>query len=277
MQTVRYLVFDVETVADGELIARVRYPDEGLSPHEAIARYRAELTEKYANDFIPYTFQVPISVAIAKVDAKFRLTDVVVLDEPDFRPAQITSKFWRGWEQYRRPTLVTFNGRTFDVPLMELAAFRYGVSVPSWFDYGARSFEQPRNRYNVESHFDLQEALTNFGSTRFTGGLNLAAQLLGKPGKMDVHGDMIQDLFDQGDLSKINDYCRCDTLDTYFVFLRVQVICGHLRPDTERAIVADTQRWIEKSSRDIPAYRQYLSRWHSGSSDAWIAGPSPTS
>ena len=53
-----------------------------------------------------------------------------------------------------------------------------------------------------------------------TGGLNLVANLLGKPGKMDVQGDMVQDMYNAGRLADINDYCRCDVLDTYFVFLR---------------------------------------------------------
>ena len=155
----------------------------------------AELMEKYESDFIPYTFQVPVSIVVGKVSGDYRLIDLVVLDEPQFRPHVITEHFWRGWDKYRRPTLVSFNGRTFDLPLLELAAFRYGLSVPGWFNVAAKSFEQPRNRFNLDAHIDLQELLTNFGSTRFTGGLNLAANLLGKPGKMDVQGHMVQDLF----------------------------------------------------------------------------------
>ena len=166
--------------------------------------------------------------------ADFRLIDLVVLDEPEFRPHVITENFWRGWEKYRRPTLVSFNGRGFDLPLLELAAFRYGVSLPAWFNVGGKSFEQPRNRYNPQSHVDLCELLTNFGSTRFTGGLNLAANLLGKPGKMDVQGDMVQDMYDAGRLAEINDYCRCDVLDTYFVFLRTRVLVGQLSLDAEQ-------------------------------------------
>ena len=88
-------------------------------------------------------------MAVAQGDGDFRLTDVVVLDEPQFRPHVITENFWRGWEKYRRPTLVSFNGRGFDIPLLELAAFRYGVSVPGWFQAGGKSFDQPRSRYNI--------------------------------------------------------------------------------------------------------------------------------
>jgi len=258
---IRYLVFDIESVADAELVAKLRYPGESLEPADAVRRYRAELMEKYESDFIPYTFQVPVSVAVGKVGGDFRLQDVVVLDEPEFRPHVITENFWRGWEKYRRPTLVSFNGRGFDLPLMELAAFRYGVGVPGWFQAGAKSFEQPRSRYNIKSHIDLCELLTNFGSTRFHGGLNLAANLLGKPGKMDVQGHMVQDMYDEGRLAEINDYCRCDVLDTYFVFLRSRVMIGQLPLEAEQRIIADTKTWLQQKSEAVPAYRRYLENW----------------
>ena len=258
---VAYLVFDVESVADAALVARIRYPREPIEASEAVRRYRAELMEKYDSDFVPYTFQVPISVAAAKVSAEFQLIDLVLLDDPEFRPHAITEKFWRGWEAYRRPTLVSFNGRTFDIPLLELAAFRYGLSVPGWFNTAGKSFDHPRGRYNVQAHIDLCELLTNFGSTRFTGGLSLAANILGKPGKMDVQGDMVQDMYDAGRLAEINDYCRCDVLDTYFIFLRTRVLVGQLTLDAEQAIIARTKQWLQQNAPQVRAYQLYLDRW----------------
>jgi predicted PolB exonuclease-like 3'-5' exonuclease len=258
---IRYLVFDIESVADPELVAKLRYVGESIEPAKAVERYRAELLQKYESDFIPYTFQVPISVAVAKVTEDFRLDDVVVLDEPRFRPHVITENFWRGWEKYRRPTLVSFNGRGFDVPLLELAAFRYGLSVPGWFQPGGKSFDQPRSRYNIHAHIDLCEMLTNFGCTRFTGGLNLAANLLGKPGKMDVQGHMVQDMYNAGRMAEINDYCRCDVLDTYFVFLRTRVLVGQLPLETEQQLIAQTKHWLEQKAPEVAAYRLYLEHW----------------
>lgn len=258
---VSYLVFDTESVADASLVARLRYAGQALAPDEAVRRFRQEMLQRYESDFIPYTYQIPVAVAVAKVSADFRLQDLVALDEPAFRAHVITENFWRGWERYQRPTLVSFNGRSFDIPLLELAAFRFGISVPGWFGVGARSHEQPRGRYNLQGHLDLCELLTNFGSTRFAGGLNLAANLLGKPGKMDVQGHMVQEMYEAGRLADINDYCRCDVLDTYFVFLRTRVLVGQLTLETEQQIIAETKQWLEANAGRVPAFRQYLEHW----------------
>jgi len=257
---VRYLVFDIESVADGALVAKLRHPGAGVEPAEAVRQYRAELIAKFDSDFIPYTFQVPAAIVVAKVGSDFRLLDLVALDEPEFRPHVITEKFWRGWEAYRRPTLVSFNGRTFDLPLLELAAFRFGLPLTGWFG-GTKPYEQPRNRYNNEAHLDLHDVLTNYGASRFNGGLNLAANLLGKPGKMDVQGHMVQDLWNEGRLAEINDYCRCDVLDTYFVFLRTMVLIGQLPLALEQELVGQAREWIAERAGQTPAYAAYLERW----------------
>ncbi len=258
---VKFLVFDVESVADGTLVAKVRYPGEGLAPSEAVQRFREELIEKTGSDFIPYTFQVPVSIVVAKVDAGYGLIDLVALDDPEFRSHVMTKHFWIGWEAYHRPTLVTFNGRTFDVPLLELAAFRYGLNVPGWFNVHDKSWEQHRGRYNLQAHFDLHDVLTNFGATRFHGGLSLAANLLGKPGKMEVQGHMVQDLFDEGKLEQINDYCRCDVLDTYFVFLRSAVLLGRISLEREQELLETAKSWLTERVDQRPVFQQYLDHW----------------
>ena len=52
---VRYLLFDIESVADGRLVANVRYPGENLTPEQAITTYRSERLEQFNSEFIPYT------------------------------------------------------------------------------------------------------------------------------------------------------------------------------------------------------------------------------
>ncbi len=260
-QAFRYFVFDTESVADGQLVADIRYPAENLAPEEAIQRYRRELLEKTGSEFIPYTFQVPVSVSVGKVSADLELQEIVTLDEPHYRPHVITENFWRGWSGYGHPTLVSFNGRSFDIPLLELAAFRYGISVPEWFDTQLKSWDQYRNRYNQNAHLDLQELLCNFGASRIHGGLNLIANLLGKPGKMGIAGHMVQDLYQAGKIAEINDYCRCDVLDTYFVFLRSAVLQGQITLQREQELVEKTRVWLEQQFTERPAYSCYVDAW----------------
>jgi len=257
----RYFVFDIESVADGGLVSRLRYPDDKLEPAAAIARYRQELLEENGKDFIPYTFQLPVSLVIARLAKDYRLIDLVALDEKASRPHEIVRLFWDGWQKYGRPQLVSFNGRGFDMPLLELCAFRYGLSIPDWYAEDARSFDQPRNRYNTAAHFDLHEWLTNHGASRFTGGLSLAANLIGKPGKMDVAGHMVQDLWDAGKAAQIHDYCRGDVLDTYFIFLRSRVVAGDIDLKREQALIAQARGWIEEKAASTPGLARYLEAW----------------
>ena len=118
---VRYLVFDIESIADGDLIAKVRYPNEKYSAKKAIEVYCAERMEQYGTEFIPYTFHIPVSVAVIKVGEDLDLIDIVTLDSPEFRPHVITKHFWDGWKAYKKPTLVSFNGRTFDLSLIHIS------------------------------------------------------------------------------------------------------------------------------------------------------------
>ena len=261
MSDVKYLIFDIETVGDGDLIRKVRYPDEDLTPREAVDRYRRQLLEETGKDVLPLTFVLPVSVAIAKVAADYRLQELIVLDSPEFRPQEIVRRFWQGWQHYQRPTLVTFNGRGYDVPVLEVSAFRFGVSIPAWFNVDSRAFEQSRNRYNHDSHLDLQDLLTNFGSFRMHGGLNLLAHLIDKPGKAGIDGSQVQNLYNEGHVDRINDYCRCDVLDTYFVFLRSRVLLGKLTLQEEQTLTAMTRDLLSEQAENHPAYEHYLKTW----------------
>ena len=267
----RYLVFDIETVADGRLIQRIRYPaDKDMTPAQAIERYREQLLEQTGSDFIPHTFQLPVSIALVLVSADYQLIKLTSLDSPQFRPQVITKLFWRGWQHYGCPCFVTFNGRGFDIPVMELAAFRYGYPITSWF--AGNKWDQARNRYNTNAHLDLLDLMSNFGGARINGGLNLCATLLGKPGKIDTKGDMVQDLWNDGEHQRIDNYCQCDALDTYFVFLRSLVMRGHISIDQEQDIVSQAEHYLSEEASENPALEEYLAhnnRWQRCAEDDW--------
>ena len=71
----------------------------------------------------------------------------------------------------------------------------------------------------------------------------------------------MQDLYFGGQAEKINDYCRCDVLDTYFVFLRSRVLIGRLTQEEEQELVEDTREMLKSQADDHPAYQHYLEFW----------------
>jgi predicted PolB exonuclease-like 3'-5' exonuclease len=186
---------------------------------------------------------------VLRVGADFSLQALKCVDAPLYRPREIAKSFWLGLSFYTKCKLVTFNGRCFDLPLLELAAFRYGCPAREYFARG-------RNRYNGD--LDLMDWFTNFGASRgFPGGLDVLAKLIGKPGKMDVSGDQVYEMYKAGKYQEINDYCMFDTLDTYFIFLRTRVLTGDITPEQEIELIARAKKTLETQSAELPALKQY--------------------
>jgi predicted PolB exonuclease-like 3'-5' exonuclease len=255
-----FLIFDCESVPDGRLLGKVKYPSEEISAEEAVRRAQEEARgqSRVGSDFIPYTFQVPVAVCVIRTAADFALQQITPLGAPLFRPADIVCQFWDGMALYLkkhpRLKLVTFNGRGFDLPLMELAAFRYRIACSSVY------YRRTRNRFNGD-HIDLLDLLGNSGAARMPGGLNLLSKILGKPGKMETAGDRVYEMHRAGQLQEISDYCMHDTLDTYFVFLRTRVLTGELSGKQEEELVERTRIWLESRVSELPGLTKYLENW----------------
>jgi predicted PolB exonuclease-like 3'-5' exonuclease len=266
--TTAYLVLDTESVPDGDLIRRLRYPNDDITPDEAIARAQAEMREQSptASEFLPVTLQYPVAVCVLKVADDFTLQNLACLDAPQFRTEEIVRQFWRGVELYPGARIVSFNGRGFDLPLLELAAYDYGFCARDYFI-------NSRNRFQGK-HLDLMDWLSNFGAYRLTGGLDLLSKRLhgddrkrllggldGPPGKAGIAGDQVHAMYRAGRLQEINDYCLCDTLDTYFIFLRTRVVTGDISRDQLRVLVRRALEWLEAKAETMPAVAAYLQHW----------------
>ncbi|MGV2341127.1 MAG UNVERIFIED_CONTAM: 3'-5' exonuclease [Planctomycetaceae bacterium] len=71
----------------------------------------------------------------------------------------------------------------------------------------------------------------------------------------------LQNLYHEGKTDLINDYCRCDVLDTYFVFLRTQVLLGRISSQEERDLTSSARELLQSQAADHPAYQHYLKTW----------------
>lgn len=240
-----YAIFDIETRIDKALIRAVMYPRENLTDEQAYQRFREQIIEEREgrSGFLPIPFHVPVSIVVGNVSGGRILTAVEVLCAQHYSEEEIVCEFWRRVEAFPG-TLVSFNGRNFDLPVLELQALRYGCQAPRYFNekYGHRY------RYSEERHYDLFDFLSNVGASRIRGGFNLLARLIGLPGKTRVDGSMIQGLWDAGQLSTIHAYCRQDVIQTYGLFLRVELMRGRLSADEYQAIWEATASFREELS-----------------------------
>ena len=74
-------------------------------------------------------------------------------------------------------------------------------------------------------------------------------------------GDRVLDLFREGRVQEVNDYCLCDTLDTYFVFLRTRVFTGDILPEQEEELIEHARALLESKAAEYPVLRKYLDGW----------------
>lgn len=217
----RYTLVDIETRIEKNLVRAVYFPHTDITEEEAYQQVRQRLQKEQGSDFFPLSFHVPISIAVGQVNEERILTAVETLHESDYGEEALVRSFWQRLERFPG-TLVTFNGRNFDLPVLELQALKYGCSAPRYF--GSKT----RNRYAEEGHYDLYDFLTNHGAHRLRGGFNALAKLIGLPGKSEIDGSMVQQLWEDGRLPDIHRYCRQDVMQTYFLFLRVELMRGRL-------------------------------------------------
>jgi hypothetical protein len=228
---VRFAVFDIETRIDKALVKAVLQRGEDVSEEAAYEQARARVAARAGSDFLPLSFHVPVSIAVGLVDDERILTSVEVLGASSYSEAGIVCEFWERLESFDG-TLVSFNGRRFDLPVLELAALRHGCVIPRYFERGFRY------RYSDAAHYDLYDFLTNCGAYSVRGGMHLLAQLVGLPGKGEVDGAAVQALWEAGRLAEIHAYCRRDVIQTYFLFLRLERMRGRITAAQQEAAAA---------------------------------------
>jgi hypothetical protein len=217
------VTLDLETVADEALVSAV----DGEPTRPFPEQLRRVLAERRArtggrSDFLPLPYHRPVAACLLEAveDAGVvRVADVSAWtdrrgDEADFLA--------RTWDRLSGAALVTFHGKGFDVPVLELRSLKHSVAMPGAF--------AARRAGAIAEHFDMKDVLSAQGAAP-AAPLDLYAKLVGLPGKEDVAGGDVQALYAQGALERIAAYCMTDVVQTFLLFLRFRLVEGSLTPD----------------------------------------------
>ena len=150
------------------------------------------------------------------------------------------------WLDAKKPTVVTWNGRGFDMPVITSRALRHGISMPWWFQD-----RNTRYRYSTDGHFDLMDFLADFGATK-NARLDAYAKLVGFPGKVGVDGSQVAPMVHAGQLEEVNSYCLCDVAQTAAIFLRVELLRGVFDRVRYRELARALLAFFDEQPRLLP-------------------------
>lgn len=250
-------VFDIETVPDVDGARRLWGLDE--LDDEAVAAVMFSKRQQEtggASDFLRH--HLHRVVAISAVFREGERFNVWSLGDIDASEAEIIQRFFEGIERYS-PTLVSWNGSGFDLPVLHYRALLHGIAAPRYWDTGDedRSFRYNNylSRYHWR-HIDVMDVLAGFQPRAFVP-LDQMASLLGFPGKFGMTGADVWDHYRAGKLAEIRGYCETDVLNTWLVFLKFQCQRGVLQAGQYEAEIALTRKFLDDAEAEhLHAFRR---------------------
>jgi 3'-5' exonuclease len=231
------IVWDLETVPDLRGFA---------TANDLVGKPDAEIREAIGDKFPKHIYRaiVCIGALVAHWEADQWAVDAVGAPHVGERTEkQLISAFCDKIAELS-PQLVTFNGNSFDLPVLRYRAMVHGVSAPGL------SVRPYFKRY-TEDAIDLCDALSSF-SSQGKATLHEISRVIGLPGKpKGFDGGEVERYYREGKIKEVADYCETDVVGTYQVWLRYELFRGTL-----------SQQAFEASERNLADFMKIKDSGH---------------
>ena len=232
------LIFDIETIPCVETGRRLLGFDSSVSDEtvqQKMIEYHLHITNGQ-NAFLrqPFHKVVCISFMLCEVDhtqngESYTIKELKTGGRNGESEKEILEKFCSFLQKYK-PRLISFNGKTFDIPVIQYRSMMHKIPCP-WLYSREMSY-----KFNHEPHCDLIDAFSNFGASARVKMSEVAA-LLNIPCKQTGSGDGVLSMHEAGKIQEICNYCEEDVVVTYMLYLNYQMHRGVLELDVfERTI-----------------------------------------
>lgn len=275
MQHQNLFVFDIETVPDTDAAFNLTgetSPDTEVR-RKAIEDYHLDVTDG-KNSFPRQPFHKVVAISFLEAEIErdggqegYILRDLRSGGEVGFDEKQLLQGFFTYVERIR-PRLVSFNGRTFDLPVLKYRAMVHGISAP-WLHKSGDKWNSYSYRYASDWHCDLLDVLSDFGASARVK-LNEVCAAFGIAGKFGVDGSKVAGMMDAGQIDDIRHYCETDVLNTYLVYLRYQLHTGTLSKTSYNAAVADVISFIDAEKVERPYLNDFMEAWGEASGNSFL-------
>ncbi len=252
------LVFDIETVPDVDGLRKVWELDAAVSDAAVVELATQRRRQATGNDFLPPHLHrvVAISCALRERDG----VRVWSLGAASDGERDIVQRFFDGIEKYT-PQLVSWNGSSFDLPVLHYRALFHAIPGCCYWDLGDNNRDFKYNNYLGRfhtRHLDLMDVLAGY-QNRAWAPLDEIAQLCGLPGKLGMDGSQVYPAWRNGAIDAIRSYCETDVANTYLLFLRFQLIRGMLNADAYAKELDLFRAFL--ASQDAPHWREFSAAW----------------
>jgi len=256
---VTILVFDIETIPDTAAGSRL-YGLDGLSDEDIARAMVARQVQKSGNEFLPLHLHriVAISVALWRgCGSDFKVWSLGDEESPE---QELITRFYGGLERYT-PTLVSWNGGNFDLPVLHYRSLLHRVAAARYWETGdedrAFRFDNYLNRFHWR-HIDLMDVLAGF-TPRAAAPLDEVAVMLGLPGKSGMSGADVWNTWLAGGRRQIRQYCEVDVLNTLLVYFQWEVTRGNLSAEQWESECGRVAAWLGQSGQQH--FLDFLGAW----------------
>ncbi len=234
--------FELRGTAEGFVVGGFRYPGEANEVYAAGASMVEPFPPPHAQRVVAISWVDLVNDEESQLWSGYRGDFNVFCGwdkkDPDKAEREIIGAFLDAHSGPNLPTLVTWNGRGFDLPVLSMRALKLGL--PFNFYYSDRDV---RYRYSDNGHCDLMDFFSDYGAARNMK-LGDVARLIGLPGKVgEVSGGNVHEMWKKGDdkelFAKVGRYCLMDVLQTAILFVRSRYHKGVLTAaDYHRALLS---------------------------------------
>lgn len=249
------LVFDIETIPDIEA-GRNLYDLQGLSDQDTAQAMFALRRAKVGNDFLPHYLQKICAISLVLNHGS--QLKVWSLGDEHADEKELITRFFAGIEKHT-PTLVSWNGSGFDLPVLHYRALLHGISAPTYWETGDNQQNFRWNNYLSRFHYrhmDLMDVIAGYQNKAFAP-LDELSSLLGFPGKMGMNGSQVWEQYLAGQIKSIRDYCETDVLNTYGVYLRFELMRGVINQDEYEQKLLHLKTYLA-NEKDKQHFQEFL-------------------